>query len=176
MEREQRLKIGEGESVIGFAVDGFLEACVKPGALTAGFKGEGSGYGLESGLYFICWRLNSFPPPPTPFWTSVASFHSAVCGFQRWFTAGVVAAERSGKACNQIFCARTHQHSQPESEMCFNHRGAATMLICARKKMWWWCDKDVNNASGGLIVFVRSCVFQRRMWKALGFIDRERPN
>ena len=46
-------KIGEIEGVIGLAVDGGLEACVKPGALTAGFKGEGKGYGLESGLYFI---------------------------------------------------------------------------------------------------------------------------
>lgn len=38
MEKEQRQKIGEGESVIGFAVDGFLEACVKPGAL--GLRGK----------------------------------------------------------------------------------------------------------------------------------------
>lgn len=40
-------------SVIGLPVDGVLEACVKPGALTAGFKEKGKGYGLESGLYFI---------------------------------------------------------------------------------------------------------------------------
>lgn len=43
----------EIESVIGLAVDGVLEACVKPEALTAGFKENGKGYGLESGLYFI---------------------------------------------------------------------------------------------------------------------------
>lgn len=52
-EAERHKKIGEIESVIGIAVDGGLEACVKPGALTAGFKGKGKGYGLESGLYFI---------------------------------------------------------------------------------------------------------------------------
>lgn len=50
---ERHKKIGETESIIGLAVDGVLEACVKPGALTAGFKEKGKGYGLESGLYFI---------------------------------------------------------------------------------------------------------------------------
>lgn len=50
---KERKKIGEMRSVIGLAVDGGLEACVKPGALTAGFKERGKGYGLESGLYFI---------------------------------------------------------------------------------------------------------------------------
>lgn len=32
---------------------GGVEACVKPGALTAGFKENGEGSGLESGLYFL---------------------------------------------------------------------------------------------------------------------------
>lgn len=59
---------------------GVLETCVKPGALTARFKERGKGYGLKSGLCFIFWRLISHRPPPTPFWTSVASFCSAVCG------------------------------------------------------------------------------------------------
>lgn len=53
MKTERLRKLGEIESVIGLAVDGVLEACVKPGALTARFKGKGEGYGLESGLYFI---------------------------------------------------------------------------------------------------------------------------
>lgn len=77
---------------MGFAVDGVLEACVKPGALTAGFRETGEGYGLESGLCFIFWRLNSYPPPPTPFWTSVASILlCCLWVFQQWFTARVVA-------------------------------------------------------------------------------------
>lgn len=52
-EIRETYKIGETESVIGLAVDGVLEACVKPGALTARFKEKGTSYGLESGLYFI---------------------------------------------------------------------------------------------------------------------------
>lgn len=38
---------------MGLAVDGVLEACVKPEALTVWFKGNGRSGGLESGLYFI---------------------------------------------------------------------------------------------------------------------------
>lgn len=111
-------KMGETESVIGLSVDGVLETCVKPGALTAGFRERGKGYGLES-VYFILWRLISFPLP-TPFWTSVASFHSALCGcFSSNLQPGsllwrgccrLLAAECSGKPCNQIFCTRNHQH------------------------------------------------------------------
>lgn len=81
-------KLGKWERVIGLAVDGVLEACVKPGALTAGFKGRGEGYGLESGLLLhIFWRLNSYPPPPTPLWTSGASSHfRCLWVFQQRFT------------------------------------------------------------------------------------------
>lgn len=50
--RERCKKIGETESVIGLAVDEVLETCVKPGALTDGFRERGKGYGLES-VYFI---------------------------------------------------------------------------------------------------------------------------
>lgn len=46
----ERQKIVEIGNIIGLAVDGVLEACVKPGALTDGFKERGKGYGLESGL------------------------------------------------------------------------------------------------------------------------------
>lgn len=65
---------------------GFLETWVKPGALPPGVKEgkRGKGYEMKSGLYFIFWRLIAHPPlPPTPFWTSVASFYSAVCGCSR---------------------------------------------------------------------------------------------
>lgn len=75
---------------------GFLEACVKPEALTAGFKEQGEkGYGLESGLYFIFRRLNSHPPPPTPFWTSVASFLLGCL----WVFAAVIYSQ--GRCCLQ---------------------------------------------------------------------------
>lgn len=134
-DKQKQEKIGEIEGVIGLAVDGVLEACVKPGALTAGFKGKGKGYGLESGLYFIFWRLNSYPPPPTPFWTSVASFFlSCLWVFQQWFTARVVCCRAltitysvPGLTSIRKFALITMQAHWP----CWY----------AHREMWWWCDK-----------------------------------
>lgn len=92
---------------------GFLEACVKPEALTAGFKEQGEkGYGLESGLYFIFRRLNSHPPPPTPFWTSVASFLLGCL----WVFAAVIYSQ--GRCCLQ---EQEEEEEEEEDDRWFIH-------------------------------------------------------
>lgn len=169
-------KLGKWERVIGLAVDGVLEACVKPGALTAGFKGRGEGYGLESGLLLhIFWRLNSYPPPPTPLWTfggiiSLSLFVGVSAAIYRHVSLPGWACRRARSGNKKKKLVIRYSAPGPagisSQKFPFNHR---THRPCwyALAELWWGWDGEGNNARVILIELVRSRVFnsgRERLW------------